>query len=320
MSMLPCPADSTKRSRLMNLGFLGLNRRCLSKSAKAVGAMPMGIPGWPLDAFSTASMARKRIVLTHVSVKGSPVLSCSLGTDVVAASIRTTPAATGRRVAARPPPRRAPAHADRAGQRATVEAAERTAVRRPVDGGAATNAMVSGAAEDRERRGDGSRDVGGGGAGDRERCGGLRTTAGGRVCICEWQVGSGGYERAPDGQPTSHPPAGEPDTRLGGCKRLPPLPARALDSGSSGRVRTEVPMEGSGKAQQYHRPCPSGDPPAKRRAKECRGETKRPFHAGPGDANVTAVGSARRWLAGRTSRGACMHLEIQPPDLQVASQ
>src|SRR5437660_11125168 len=63
--MEPGHAESTKRSRLAQRGSFGLKRRCRLQSANAIGAAPMGIPGWPLFAFSTASTARKRMVSMH---------------------------------------------------------------------------------------------------------------------------------------------------------------------------------------------------------------------------------------------------------------
>src|SRR6266404_9679387 len=63
--MEPCPAESTKRSRFAQRGSFGLKRRCRLQSTNAIGAAPMGIPGWPLFAFSTASTARKRMVSMH---------------------------------------------------------------------------------------------------------------------------------------------------------------------------------------------------------------------------------------------------------------
>src|SRR5436190_24064386 len=61
--MLPCPADSTNRSRSGHFGLRGLCLRCFCHSTYAMGAAPMGSPGWPELAFWTASMARVRMVL-----------------------------------------------------------------------------------------------------------------------------------------------------------------------------------------------------------------------------------------------------------------
>lgn len=63
--MQPWPADSTKRSRLNHLGFLGLYRIKRSQRTNAIGAAPIGSPGWPEFAFCTASMARKRMEFIH---------------------------------------------------------------------------------------------------------------------------------------------------------------------------------------------------------------------------------------------------------------
>src|ERR1700694_4603171 len=63
MSIEPWPALSTKRSRLAQRGSRGLKRMCRLQRTNAAGAQPIGMPGWPLFAFSMASMARKRMVL-----------------------------------------------------------------------------------------------------------------------------------------------------------------------------------------------------------------------------------------------------------------
>src|SRR5690606_14697937 len=81
--MEPCPADSTKRSRLIHDGLAGL---CFMKrvhSSYAIGAAPIGMPGCPDFAFSIASIARVRmvamdrssIVLTFVDISFPPCLS-----------------------------------------------------------------------------------------------------------------------------------------------------------------------------------------------------------------------------------------------------
>src|SRR3990170_4293924 len=65
--MEPWPAERTKRSLPGHPGFLGL---CLRKDFHrtwAIGASPMGMPGCPEDAFSTASTARKRMVFMQSS-------------------------------------------------------------------------------------------------------------------------------------------------------------------------------------------------------------------------------------------------------------
>src|SRR6185369_10832978 len=66
--MEPCPAERTKRSRLNQVGLAGLWRRKRSQRTQAMGAAPMGSPGWPLLAFWMASTAKKRIVLMQVSL------------------------------------------------------------------------------------------------------------------------------------------------------------------------------------------------------------------------------------------------------------
>ena len=50
--------ERTKRSRLTQLGFLGLKVMNLLKTTWAKGAMPMGAPGWPELAWNVASTCR----------------------------------------------------------------------------------------------------------------------------------------------------------------------------------------------------------------------------------------------------------------------
>merc|ERR1719183_2021196 len=64
-----------ERSRLNHWGFLGLNFMYSLKSTKVMGAQPMGRPGWPELAFSTASMAGKRMELMHSRVSASIAFS-----------------------------------------------------------------------------------------------------------------------------------------------------------------------------------------------------------------------------------------------------
>ena len=61
--MEPWPLDRIKRSRLNQFGFFGLWLRWLPHNTWAISAMPIGAPGWPDLAFSTASMDRTRIAL-----------------------------------------------------------------------------------------------------------------------------------------------------------------------------------------------------------------------------------------------------------------
>lgn len=61
------PMDSTKRSLLIHLGFLGLYFMNSFHRTYDMGAQPMGAPGWPEFALLTASMDRKRMVLIHLS-------------------------------------------------------------------------------------------------------------------------------------------------------------------------------------------------------------------------------------------------------------
>src|SRR3954453_13489561 len=54
-----------KRSRLNQFGLAGLSCRNRVHSTNAIGAAPIGRPGWPLFAFCTASIDRNRSALTH---------------------------------------------------------------------------------------------------------------------------------------------------------------------------------------------------------------------------------------------------------------
>ena len=64
----PCPLDKTKRSRAIHRGLAGSNFiRPLRNNASAIGAHPMGAPGWPEFAFCTISAPSTRIVFTHSS-------------------------------------------------------------------------------------------------------------------------------------------------------------------------------------------------------------------------------------------------------------
>jgi hypothetical protein len=57
----PWPFDMTKRSRSGHRGFAGLWRRESFQRTSAISAMPMGAPGCPDLACSTASMERTRM-------------------------------------------------------------------------------------------------------------------------------------------------------------------------------------------------------------------------------------------------------------------
>ena len=72
--MEPWPAESTNLSRLNQNGFAGLWCMNSFQSRYAIGAQPMGIPGWPELALLTASMDRKRIAL--IAVRTSSWLTC----------------------------------------------------------------------------------------------------------------------------------------------------------------------------------------------------------------------------------------------------
>src|SRR5205807_6768971 len=58
------PMESTKRSRLGQIGSSGSKRSRRFQRQYATGAMAMGVPGCPELAACTASMARQRMVLT----------------------------------------------------------------------------------------------------------------------------------------------------------------------------------------------------------------------------------------------------------------
>src|SRR5690606_13942900 len=64
----PCPAERTKRSRLNQFGFFGLCFICRVQSVYVIGAAPIGIPGCPEFAFSTASIESVRIEAIDKSV------------------------------------------------------------------------------------------------------------------------------------------------------------------------------------------------------------------------------------------------------------
>src|SRR5215469_12860230 len=61
--MEPCPADSTKRSRSGQAGSAAENFRNCANRTVAASAIPIGRPGWPHFAASTASMASARSAL-----------------------------------------------------------------------------------------------------------------------------------------------------------------------------------------------------------------------------------------------------------------
>ncbi len=61
--MEPWPADRTNRSRSGQSGSAGSNFICRVHSTVAASAIPMGMPGWPDLAASTASMDRARMAL-----------------------------------------------------------------------------------------------------------------------------------------------------------------------------------------------------------------------------------------------------------------
>src|SRR4051812_6463303 len=85
------PFESTKRSRLSQVGSCGSYRRNCCHKQYATGANAMGAPGWPEFACCTASIARVRIVLM-LSVSSCLLVRkvCSLAT--IACPFRQHPA------------------------------------------------------------------------------------------------------------------------------------------------------------------------------------------------------------------------------------
>src|SRR5271165_6568745 len=65
------PLDRTKRSRPGQCGFRGLKRRKRSQITNARGASAIGVPGWPLFAFCTASIESVRTVLMQSCSKST---------------------------------------------------------------------------------------------------------------------------------------------------------------------------------------------------------------------------------------------------------
>src|SRR5262245_27637469 len=71
-----------KRSRFTQCGFAGLCFRCRVQSATAISAIPIGMPGWPLFAASTASIARARIAFaSRESETGAGAVGAVIGTS-----------------------------------------------------------------------------------------------------------------------------------------------------------------------------------------------------------------------------------------------
>src|SRR5215470_1191575 len=69
---------STKRSRFGQIGSSGSKRRWWFHNWYVTGAIAIGVPGWPEFAACTASIARQRIVSTHVCSKRSDSFIASL--------------------------------------------------------------------------------------------------------------------------------------------------------------------------------------------------------------------------------------------------
>ena len=75
MSIDPCPADRTKRSRSGQCGSVASNFRCSSNRTVAASAMPIGMPGCPDFAASTASIDNARMALAIFCFDGAFVMS-----------------------------------------------------------------------------------------------------------------------------------------------------------------------------------------------------------------------------------------------------
>src|SRR4028119_179711 len=77
--MDPCPAERTKRSRSGQAGSAASNFRKRVQSTVAASAMPIGMPGWPDFAASTASIASARIAFAM----GACLTAAAAGVGVV---------------------------------------------------------------------------------------------------------------------------------------------------------------------------------------------------------------------------------------------
>src|SRR5829696_4699629 len=85
--MEPWPAESTKRSRSGQRGAAGSNLRKRVNRTVAISAAPIGRPGWPDFACSTASMASARIALAmrSWSARGDAAVRLAAIDDAAAA-------------------------------------------------------------------------------------------------------------------------------------------------------------------------------------------------------------------------------------------
>src|SRR4051812_17552581 len=71
------PTESTKRSRLGQIGSCGSKRRKCCHRQYATGARAIGVPGWPELAACTASIDSVRMVLTQVASRSLlPSMAC----------------------------------------------------------------------------------------------------------------------------------------------------------------------------------------------------------------------------------------------------
>ncbi len=76
--MEACPAESTNRSRFGHFGSRESKWRYLDQRTYAMSAAPMGAPGCPDFAFSTASADRNLIVFTESWARSTDVVGmCS---------------------------------------------------------------------------------------------------------------------------------------------------------------------------------------------------------------------------------------------------
>src|ERR1051326_6744743 len=91
------PAERTKRSRFVQCGAFGSWRRNSVQMTKPMSAIPIGVPGCPDFAFSTASTARKRMALTQScsSLSFAPIFGSLLSSATAMAVLASCAAPLG---------------------------------------------------------------------------------------------------------------------------------------------------------------------------------------------------------------------------------
>ena len=77
-----CPTDSTNRSRLLQIGAAGSNRRNCCHTVYATGASAIGVPGCPELAACTASIDSVRMVSIATFSIGCSARLATLGVMV----------------------------------------------------------------------------------------------------------------------------------------------------------------------------------------------------------------------------------------------